>query len=119
MEPTGKYIIEEQNAEIHMFGNYLGVRWNLKTEYKQVTLEDGANTMARVSVRDGKPYIYFGLIKTYSNRGVGIADDLSVEGGISEKEARTIAVDLVNAADYLKSLTDWIPIYNKIGIKTK
>lgn len=95
-----EYTIDDR--EIHMVGEYVGVAWNLRYEKRKIKGEDGLTYTADVPLRDSGPYIDF-----FSIRGEEddwwVDEDSPVEGGIYANMARSVAAELLVAAEYLET----------------
>lgn len=98
-------IYKTREQEIHHFGSYCAVVWNLKDKPKKVLDKDsGEIYTVPVAVRDGKPYILFVTVRYDKDRDeFYTSDDNPVVGGLSAGESRKLAEELLLAAEYLES----------------
>lgn len=97
------YILDESEKEVHMFGNSVGVCWNLEEDEKHLKGKDGIVYKAKVKIRSGDPYIDFVNIRERDGEFYE-DEDSSVAGGISIEFAKKILGELQLALEYIESL---------------
>ena len=95
-----RHIITSQPAELHMIGEYVAVRWNLKKEQRELKGDDGLTYKAVAYVRSSGPYISFASIRKINGEEF-VDEDSPVDGGISAEFAKEILPELQWAIDYI------------------
>jgi len=109
IEPIQKYTFG--NLEVHTFGVYVGVCWELTKKEKTVFI-DGEKYTKEVMIRKTNfdPYIDFISIRKFE--GMKKKSELwpdetcSVEGGISVFSAKKVIAELQTAIAYIKEQTE-------------
>lgn len=100
-----KHILEDIPTEIHMIGEWVGVRWNLNQRKvrKDMEGEDGKTYTWNGVVydRDGPPHITFPDIRERGDE-VWLDDDDTISGGITVEEAEEVMRELAWAIEYIK-----------------
>lgn len=99
-----RYKLEGQQAEIHMLGDSVCVRWNLSHETKTTVIEDVTYT-GNVYKRRGDPFIDFVWMRQYDN-GWYIDDDSPVDGGLNPEFATALSEELKLAVQYIEWLKE-------------
>lgn len=95
------YFVGER--EVHMFGESVGVCWNLIEEEKRLHIA-GAIQPVKVDVRSGEPYIDFVYIRKDNEGNFYEDEDSSVAGGINTALAKEIVKELKLAIEYIATL---------------
>lgn len=98
-----KVYFTTNDREVHMFGDNVGVCWNIEYKLRHIREEDGLTYEAMAPIRKGDPYIDFVNIE-YHNNKVYEMEDSPVEGGLSLKFTEQIYQELEQAIVYLRSL---------------
>jgi len=93
-------ILTDSEQEVLMFGEYVGVCWN-------ISKDEICPTCGTIGewVRASDPYIDFLTLRN-SETGVYSEDDCSVAGGIGVKKAKKVASELAAAIKYIDELTN-------------
>jgi hypothetical protein len=91
-----------RSTELHMFGQYVSVCWNIVTR-TTVRLENGARLVENLTRRVGHPYLNLIMVRSDSE-GDYVDDDSPGAGGFTASFARGIATDLVRAAEYMEQV---------------
>jgi|SRR3990172_4918823 len=95
MKPTIYFLNEK---EVHMFGDYVGVVWNLRIQRQKFKGEDGLIHISESKVR-GKPYIDFIIISQEGNKDPW---EEPYEGGLYLNDAIKVSKELKEAIRYLR-----------------
>jgi len=90
-------ILENSELEVIMFGDYVGVCWNLRMTEKQIAGEDD---LVKIWERVGMPYIDFVGIREYDGK-MYRNDDGPVDGGFDVRAAKQIIGELEEAIKFL------------------
>lgn len=94
------YFVNER--EVHMFGDSVGVCWNLIEEEKRIYIA-GVISPVKVDVRSGAPYIDFVWIRKRDEEFYE-DEDSPVAGGIDVEVAKKIVNELNLAIEYITTL---------------
>jgi len=97
-------IYKTTEQEIHHFGDYVGVVWNLVYKDKKLLdVDTGETHTVRVTVKDDEPYILFVSVNKY-NDSYYSDEDSPVDGGFGIEQANNIIVELQQAIEYMRNL---------------
>lgn len=97
--PKAIHIIDDY--EIHMLGEVVAVKWQLKTTKTKEVMPDGSHVTTERSSRRGPPYIDFVQMRQDRDGTWYEDDDSPVSGGISETYAQQLVQELQQAITYL------------------
>lgn len=112
-KPRAVHILPDHRAEIHLMGEYVSVRWNVKPEQRTSTApsydEDGlpvtVTETRTIWRRDGGPYISFACVHDDTRDGeVWVDEDDTVSGGLSAQGAAKVRGELTAALAYIEHL---------------
>lgn len=98
------YFLKDSDEEIYMFGDYIGIVWDLEEVTKTTVNETGHRQKVTVYERTGEKYIGFPIIRGNTEEDYYLDDDKSIDGGLSLEAARQVAQELTSAVEYLESL---------------
>lgn len=91
-------------AELHMMGESIAVRWNVRIERK-TSIISGRRIIEDAFVRDDAPYISFVDVRHDTRSGEDyLSEDSPVDGGIGLEFAKQIYSDLGRAIAYLEQM---------------
>lgn len=91
--------------EVHLFGECVGVCWNLRQETRALKDTDGTIYYAKKHVRGGAPYIDFVTIREWENGGFSEDEGSPVDGGFPAGWAeKTLLPALQEAIAYCKRM---------------
>lgn len=94
----------EDEKEIHMMGDFVGVVWALRERSYLVNPNDPQNKSMYTKVeRVGKPYISFPVIRDDYDPPF-LDEDKSIAGGLSKEQSAQVARELLMAVEYLEQI---------------
>lgn len=103
MEPT--IYPDVEGIEVHSFGDYVSVCWNLRYRNKKVKDKETGNSYTiEEPIRGKKPYIDFIWVRTDGEEYYE-DDDSTVEGGFGLQQAEKIILELQEAIVYMKRIS--------------
>jgi len=98
---TKSIILADSQQEVIMFGDYVGVCWNLKEVEESITVEGSTYKAFKWKRTDQIPYIDFLNIREDAE-GPYAKEDSPVEGGVSVDMAKDLVMELKLAVEYIE-----------------